>query len=100
MMKHVKETGEYFINGLKKIKSPVISDVRGQGLMIGVEIKDKRNEILKELQLKNILAIPAGENVVRFLPPFIIQKKQIGEAVKVLKVILSGAKNPAGSFPP
>lgn len=88
MMKHVKETGEYFISQLKTIQSPIVTDVRGQGLMIGLEIKDKRNEILKQLQLKNILAIPAGENVVRFLPPFIIQKKQIDEAVKVLKQII------------
>ena len=88
IMTHVKKTGAYFIGQLKTIDSPLISDVRGQGLMIGLEMKDKRNEILKELQLKNILAIPAGENVVRFLPPFIIEKKQINEAIKVLKEVI------------
>ncbi|PIR13194.1 aspartate aminotransferase family protein, partial [Candidatus Falkowbacteria bacterium CG11_big_fil_rev_8_21_14_0_20_39_10] len=62
--------------------------VRGQGLMIGLEMKDKRNEMLKALQIHTILAIPAGENVVRFLPPFIIQKKHIDEAITVLNTIL------------
>ncbi len=88
MMNHVTETGEYFIRELKKIQSPLITDVRGQGLMIGVEIKDKRNEILKALQQKNILVIPAGEDVVRFLPPFIIQKEHIDEAIKVFESAL------------
>ena len=90
MMAHVQEMGTYFISQLKTITSPLVSDVRGQGLMIGLEMKDKRNEVLKALQIHNILAIPAGENVVRFLPPFIIQKKHIDEAIAVLNTILKG----------
>ncbi|MDP4011560.1 MAG: aspartate aminotransferase family protein [Candidatus Roizmanbacteria bacterium] len=88
MMAHVQEMGTYFISQLKTITSPLVSDVRGQGLMIGLEMKDKRNEVLKALQIHTILAIPAGENVVRFLPPFIIQKKHIDEVITVLNTIL------------
>jgi len=90
MMVHVQEMGTYFMNQLKAINSPLIAEVRGQGLMIGLEMKDKRNEMLKELQINHILTIPAGENVVRFLPPFIIQKKHIDETITVLNTILKG----------
>ncbi len=48
-----------------------------------------RMEVLKELQKDHILAIPAGENVVRFLPPFIIEKEHIDEVVEVLKIIIT-----------
>ena len=88
MMVHVQEMGTYFMNQLKTINSTLITEVRGQGLMIGLEMKDKRSEMLKELQINHILTIPAGENVVRFLPPFIIQKKHIDEAITVLNTIL------------
>lgn len=87
---HIQEMGAYFINQLKTVHSPLITDVRGKGLMIGVEIaQDKRNELLKKIQLAKILVIPAGENVVRFLPPFIIEKKHIDFVVKNFKQILT-----------
>ena len=77
-------------NKLKTIKSPLIKEVRGKGLMIGMEIlHDKRNEILKKLQQQHILAIPAGENVVRFLPPYIIKIEQIDFVIKTLKNIFN-----------
>lgn len=89
LLKHVTEMGTYFIKKLKSIKSPTILDVRGQGLMIGVDVKEDRNGLLKKLQGEKILAIPAGETVVRFLPPFIIEKKHIDETVDKLKQILT-----------
>ena len=81
--------GSYFIKKLKSIKSSSIADVRGQGLMIGVEVKEDRNGLLKKLQGEKILAIPAGDMVVRFLPPFIVGKKHIDETVNKLRQILS-----------
>lgn len=88
LLRSVTKTGKYFIKELKKIKSSLIVDVRGQGLMIGIEIKDDRNGLLKKLQNEKILAIPAGENVVRFLPPFIVQKKQIDHVINILKKVI------------
>ncbi|OGK25218.1 hypothetical protein A3C28_04575 [Candidatus Roizmanbacteria bacterium RIFCSPHIGHO2_02_FULL_39_9] len=91
MLAHVIEMGDYFLGQLIKIKSSLIRDVRGKGLMIGIEVKDKRNDILKALQQEYILTIPAGENVVRLLPPLIIEKKHVDEIVdklnKVLKLV-------------
>ena len=88
LLKHVTDIGKYFIKELKSIKSSSILDVRGQGLMIGVEVKENRNVILKKLQEEKILAIPAGEMVVRFLPPYIIEKKHVDLVINVLKKVL------------
>ena len=88
MLKKIREVGEYFITQLKKINSKQIEQVRGVGCMIGIVVKDRRNNILKLLQDEGILAIPAGENVVRFLPPLIIEKTHVDFAVKKLTKIL------------
>lgn len=86
---HICEVGVYFRRRLAKIKSNLVAGVRGKGLMIGIDIKDsKRNEILQLLQQNNILAIPAGDTVIRFLPPYIIQKKHIDTVINVLQKIL------------
>ena len=74
--------GNYFMQLLSEIKSPFIKQIRGKGFMIGIEVTDKRNEILKLFQLHHILVIPAGNNVIRFLPPYLITKKHIEIAVK------------------
>lgn len=91
LLEHISMTGTYFIDLLKNIKSGLIKEIRGKGLMIGIEVIDKRNQILQELQKKKILAAPAGDNVVRFLPPYIIEKQHIDEVVdelaKVFRVL-------------
>ncbi len=88
LLDHVVTMGTYFIHALKMISSPLISDVRGVGLMIGIELTSQRDEILKKMQKEQILAIPAGASVIRFLPPFLIQKREIDSAVATLKRIL------------
>lgn len=92
MLNTIKKTGAYFIKELQKIKSPFISEVRGKGLMIGMEVKDKRNEILKKMQDNGVLVIPAGEQVVRFLPPYIITKKQIDAVINIFKKVITDLK--------
>jgi len=87
---YIRKTGEYFITKLKTIKSKLIKEVRGKGLIIGIETNNKdRDNILRLLQLKKILAAPAGENVIRFLPPYIITKKEIDFVVETLRTILN-----------
>lgn len=87
-LSHIREIGDYFLNRLREIKSGLVVGVRGRGLILGMEVKEKRDLILKLLQNRKILAIPAGENVVRFLPPYIIEKEQIDETVNILSDIL------------
>ncbi|HLD01403.1 MAG TPA: aspartate aminotransferase family protein [Patescibacteria group bacterium] len=88
LLSHVQDIGTYFINKLKNIDSEQIVAVRGIGCMIGMEVKDKRNTVLKLLQDEKILAIPAGENVVRFLPPLILEKKHVDDAITKITSVL------------
>lgn len=89
LLSHIKEIGEYFLKELKKLTNPKIVDVRGVGLMLGIELNENATSVLKALQEAQIIAIPAGSNIVRFLPPYLISKKEIDHVVKVLKKIFS-----------
>lgn len=87
----IKENGEYLMDLLKNIKSPLIKDVRGKGLMIGVEITESPAEIQKKALEKGLLVLTAGKNVIRLLPPLIISKKEIEKGVKILEETLLNA---------
>jgi Ornithine/acetylornithine aminotransferase len=79
----VEKTGQFFKESLKNHLEKKGYQVRGKGLMIGVEtFKNNQTEILKKLQSEKILAIPASNNVIRFLPPLIIDKKTIEKNLK------------------
>ena len=76
----VLELGNYFISELNIMKERYpdkISEVRGKGFMIGVEMKFNCSEIIKSLRQKNVLANCTNSNVIRILPPLISQKKDI-----------------------
>jgi acetylornithine/LysW-gamma-L-lysine aminotransferase len=84
------EKGDYFIERLEEINAPVIREVRGRGLLIGVELKTKVAPYLRALQTEGVLALPAGMNVLRFLPPAVITHQQIDFVVeKTAKVLAS-----------
>jgi len=86
---HIQKTGRYLINSLKSIKSDLIVEIRGEGLMIGIQVGKDRDRILKALQSNGVLAIPAADSVVRFLPPYIIGKKDIDDAVSIFEKALT-----------
>jgi len=86
---HVRRTGEYFREGLRAIGGSEIAAVRGRGLMIGIQVRSRRDEILRRLQDEKVLAIPAGDDVVRFLPPYVVQKDHIDGALRTLAGVLS-----------
>ena len=88
-MKNIRKNGAYFLSRLKKIKSDKIIEARGTGLMLAIELTENATWLLKALQGKNIIVIPAGSNVVRFLPPFIITKKEIDILIRTLKKIFN-----------
>jgi len=85
------ELGEYLLSELKKIESPLIRDIRGLGLMIGIEIKQKVAPYLKALPEHGVLALPAGMTVIRLLPPLVITREQIDQVVVALKDVLNKA---------
>jgi acetylornithine/LysW-gamma-L-lysine aminotransferase len=74
-------------------KYKIVKEVRGLGLMLGVELRhDVRNIILKTMD-KGVLILDAGRNVLRFLPPLVIEKEQIDKAVAVLDEVIGEEEN-------
>jgi LysW-gamma-L-lysine/LysW-L-ornithine aminotransferase len=82
--------GAYLIDKLHQIESPLIREVRGMGLMIGIELKHKVAPYLKALQERRIIALNAGMTVIRLLPPLVISYHQIDHLVDVLTEVLAG----------
>jgi len=83
------ELGAYLLNELNKIESPLIRDVRGMGLMIGIEIKQKVAPFIAALTERGILALPAGLTVIRLLPPLVITREQLDRVIEALTEILN-----------
>ena len=80
--------GAYLMDKLRRIESPNIREVRGMGLMIGIEMKQKVAPYIKILQEKKIIALNAGMTVIRLLPPLVITYDQIDHVVDVLTEVL------------
>jgi acetylornithine/LysW-gamma-L-lysine aminotransferase len=81
--------GKYLIEKLKKIESSNIREVRGLGLMIGIEMKQKVAPYINALQEKKIIVLNAGMTVIRLLPPLVISYEQIDHLVDVLTEVLN-----------
>lgn len=86
------ELGAYLLAQLQKIESPLIREVRGLGLMVGVQIKQKVAPYLQALTDSGILALPAGLTVIRLLPPLVITREQIDRVVETLREVYTGSK--------
>jgi acetylornithine/N-succinyldiaminopimelate aminotransferase len=86
---HVNETGNYLMERLSEINSPHIKEVRGRGLMIGVELDVEAAKIREKGYAHGLLLIQARERVVRFVPPLIMQKLHVDELVDKLGKILT-----------
>jgi ornithine--oxo-acid transaminase len=85
------ELGEYFIRQLQAIESPLIREVRGLGLLIGVEFEAgpvTARLICEKLLEHGVLSKDTHHTVVRFAPPLIVTKAQIDEAVTALRAVL------------
>jgi acetylornithine/succinyldiaminopimelate/putrescine aminotransferase len=81
LLESVTTLGERFMARLREA-TPSGTSVRGVGLMVGVQVGARRDEVLKGLQREGILAIPAGDDVVRFLPPYIVRPEELDAAVE------------------
>lgn len=82
------EMGTYFMEHLEEIHSPHVKEVRGRGLLIGVELHPAAGgarRFCEKLQLGGILAKETHENVIRFAPPLVISKKEIDWAVPIIR---------------
>ena len=88
ILDNVNEVGDYFIAELKKLDKDVIKEVRGKGLMVGVELTEPGAEYVDKLRKAGFLINCTAGNVLRFVPPLIITKADIDEFVKALDELL------------
>ena len=92
-IEHCADTGAYFMRKLIDLKSKhaTIKDVRGLGLMIGVELTQPVVPALDKMIASGIICGPAGPNVIRFVPPLIVTRDQVDRVVGALDAALRGA---------
>ena len=89
-LKNVKNISKYFLVNLNKIKEKypgVIKEIRGRGLLIGIQLHTDQANFIKKLMENKLLTIRAAENVVRILPPLNVKKNEIDQAIKVIKKV-------------
>jgi acetylornithine/LysW-gamma-L-lysine aminotransferase len=80
--------GAHLLGRLREVNSPAIREVRGLGLMVGVELKIKVTPILQKLQSLGVLALPAGATVLRLLPPLVIEQEDLDRVVDAIEAVL------------
>ncbi|MCX5735210.1 MAG: aspartate aminotransferase family protein [candidate division NC10 bacterium] len=93
--RHAAETGAYFVERLRAMASPRVREIRGLGLMIGLELKEKAGPFAQALMQEGVLALLAGTTVLRFLPPLVISREQIDRVVDTLAHVLGAAPRSA-----
>ena len=84
----VAEKGNYMRSKIKEWNIPFVKDVRGRGLIVGVQVEANPHAIEKECLSKGLLFATAGEDVLRFVPPLNISYKEIDKGLKILKSVL------------
>lgn len=85
--------GQHFIEELKSINSPLIKEVRGKGLLIGMEIDSSKvtaRGICEALMAKGLLSKETHETVVRFAPPLVITQNELNQAIDIIKTTIEG----------
>ncbi|MBT5375616.1 MAG: ornithine--oxo-acid transaminase [Nitrospinaceae bacterium] len=85
--------GEYLMNGINLIPSPYVKEVRGKGLLIGVELKESvggARRFCEALQTNGLLCKETHQHIIRFAPPLIITKEQIDWALEQIEKVLTG----------
>ena len=100
LLDQVHEVGEYFLDSLRKLqnKHNAITEVRGKGLMIGVEFEseDLAKQLTAAMFKKRILVNRTSENVMRFLPPYLLERKHVDVAIAALDESLTSYTALAG----
>jgi len=89
LVEKAKELGDYFIGKLKGIKSRNIKEVRGKGLLIGVELNTVARPFCERLMAEGLLAKETHDHVIRFAPPLIITKEEIDWALERIEKVLA-----------
>ena len=91
-LKNVRNNSKYFLKHLKILKRKypnVIKQIRGIGLLLGIQVNVELSSFINKLTKNKLLTIRAAENVVRILPPLTVKKKEIDLALKILNKVCS-----------
>ncbi len=86
-LNNVKRLSKYFLSNLNELKErypKIIGEIRGRGLLIGIQLKTDQTKFIKNLMDNKLLTIRAAENVVRILPPLNVKKSEIDQAIKII----------------
>ena len=93
LLNHIRDVGDFFHEELSKLaaRHDCIVDVRGIGLMLGLELnsEDLAKRVAAQLMERRIIVNRTSETVLRFLPPFILERKHVDTAIKSLDEIVS-----------
>ena len=90
LLDNVNKMSIYFIselNNLKKRYPKIIKEVRGVGLLIGLQLNFDQTNFITKLMKNNLLTIKAAENVIRILPPLNVKKSEIDLALKIINKV-------------
>ena len=95
MLENCQKMGDYFLSQIEEIrgKFPFVKEVRGKGLILGMELKIDGSSIVNEMLKKKILINCTMGNVLRFLPPLIVTKEEIDRVVKTLEEVFNTINN-------
>ena len=88
LAQRARDNGAWCIDELTALNLKGVREVRGRGLMIGLELRARVTPVLKALQEKGVLALPAGLNTLRFLPPLIISREQLSTVIAAINEVL------------
>ena len=89
-LSNVQKSSKYFISELKKLQNDyphIIKEIRGIGLLIGLQLHQNQDKFIKKLEKNGLLTMRAGENVVRILPPLNVKIGEISLAMKILRKV-------------
>jgi acetylornithine/succinyldiaminopimelate/putrescine aminotransferase len=88
-LQRVQETGAYLMERLRKLENPHIQEVRGRGLMLGVQLDMPAGPVVQAGYKHGLLLLNAGADVLRLVPPLIISKDEIDIAIDRLAAVLA-----------
>jgi acetylornithine/N-succinyldiaminopimelate aminotransferase len=89
-LNNVKSLSKYFFSNLNHLKEKypnIIKEIRGRGLLIGIQLKTDQTKFIKKLMDNKLLTIRAAENVVRVLPPLNVKKSEIDKALHIIRKV-------------
>ena len=89
-LNNVKKSSRYFFSNLNLLKNKypkIIKEIRGRGLLIGIQLYKDQSNFIQRLMENKLLTIRAAENVVRILPPLNVKKSELDQAIKIINKV-------------